>query len=223
MTAATLAAQQMLGGGPSVLYDAVAVVTSDEGATTLAGMPAAKDFVTDAHNHKKFIGARPRVRTVVRRGRSRRQHRRWVLRPVGPRRREAVRGSVPRRSAVGPPLARPTPADLRCREVSELVPGWRAPSVRAALSAGASRPTGRRRDRRRLAHGRPRRALAPWTGRPHRHGRGERHGDARRHRRQRGATPHRGGLRRRRQCAAVGADRLPARAGVLDPPGRRPR
>ena len=46
----------MLGGGPSVLYDAVAVVTSDDGATTLAAMPAAKDFVTDAHAHKKFIG-----------------------------------------------------------------------------------------------------------------------------------------------------------------------
>ena len=54
-----LAAQQMLGGGPSVLYDAVAVVASAEGAATLAEAPAAKDFVTDAHNHKKFVGHVP--------------------------------------------------------------------------------------------------------------------------------------------------------------------
>ena len=46
----------MVGGGPSVLYDAVAVITSDGGAAALAELPAAKDFVTDAHSHKKVIG-----------------------------------------------------------------------------------------------------------------------------------------------------------------------
>jgi catalase len=51
-----LPAQQMVGGGPSVLYDAVAVITSDGGAAALAELPAAKDFVTDAHSHKKVIG-----------------------------------------------------------------------------------------------------------------------------------------------------------------------
>jgi catalase len=51
-----LAAQQMVRGGPSVLHDAVAVITSDDGAKTLAAMPEAKDFVTNAHAHKKFIG-----------------------------------------------------------------------------------------------------------------------------------------------------------------------
>jgi catalase len=51
-----LAAQQMVRGGPSVLYDAVAVIASDEGAKLLAAMPEAKDFVTNAHAHKKFIG-----------------------------------------------------------------------------------------------------------------------------------------------------------------------
>ena len=51
-----LAAQQMVRGGPSVLYDAVAVITSDEGAKLLAAMPEAKDFVTNAHAHKKFVG-----------------------------------------------------------------------------------------------------------------------------------------------------------------------
>ena len=54
-----LPAQQMVGGGPSVLYDAVAVVTGPEGAATLAALPAAKDFVADAHDHGKFIGHTP--------------------------------------------------------------------------------------------------------------------------------------------------------------------
>jgi catalase len=51
-----LAAQQMVRGGPSVLYDAVAVITSDDGAKMLAVTPEAKDFVTNAHAHKKFVG-----------------------------------------------------------------------------------------------------------------------------------------------------------------------
>ncbi|MCU1396374.1 MAG: catalase family protein [Ilumatobacteraceae bacterium] len=51
-----VAAKQMLGGGPSVLYDAVAVIASADGAAQLAAHPAAKDFVTDAHAHCKIIG-----------------------------------------------------------------------------------------------------------------------------------------------------------------------
>ena len=51
-----LTAQQMIGGAPSVLYDAIALVTSEEGAAGLANEPAAKQFVTDAHAHAKFIG-----------------------------------------------------------------------------------------------------------------------------------------------------------------------
>ena len=54
-----LAADQMIGGGPSVLYDAVAVVVSAEGAEELASLPPAKDFVTDAHAHCKFVGHTP--------------------------------------------------------------------------------------------------------------------------------------------------------------------
>ncbi|MCB9730619.1 MAG: catalase [Deltaproteobacteria bacterium] len=46
---------ERIGGGPSVLFDAVAVVASEEGAARLAKMPAAREFVTDAHNHFKFI------------------------------------------------------------------------------------------------------------------------------------------------------------------------
>ena len=49
-------AHQKIDGGPSVLYDAVVVMASDEGAALLAGDAAAKDFVTDAHAHCKFVG-----------------------------------------------------------------------------------------------------------------------------------------------------------------------
>jgi catalase len=54
-----LAAQQMIGGGPSVLYDAVAVLASAAGTAAVAQLPAAKEFVTDAHAHKKFIAYTP--------------------------------------------------------------------------------------------------------------------------------------------------------------------
>ncbi|MCX4247056.1 catalase [Paraliomyxa miuraensis] len=48
-------AQEKLGGGPSVLYDAVAVVVSERGAEQLAGNPDVRDFISDAHAHAKFV------------------------------------------------------------------------------------------------------------------------------------------------------------------------
>ena len=54
-----LPADQMVGGGPSVLYDAVALVVSEGGAAELAQQPPAKDFVNDAHAHCKFIAYTP--------------------------------------------------------------------------------------------------------------------------------------------------------------------
>ncbi|MEM5516316.1 catalase [Henriciella sp. AS95] len=48
-------ADEKIDGGPSVLFDAVAVVLSEKGAKTLADMPPARDFLTDAFAHKKFI------------------------------------------------------------------------------------------------------------------------------------------------------------------------
>ncbi len=48
-------AQQKVNGGPSVLYDAVAVLPSAEGATLLAGEATARDFIADAYAHAKFI------------------------------------------------------------------------------------------------------------------------------------------------------------------------
>ncbi len=46
-------------GGPSVLFDAVALLLSADGAKTLAKEPTAKDFVTDAFAHCKFIAYSP--------------------------------------------------------------------------------------------------------------------------------------------------------------------
>jgi catalase len=50
-----IAAKQKINGGPSVLYDAVAVIPSAEGAALLAREATAKDFVSDAFAHAKFI------------------------------------------------------------------------------------------------------------------------------------------------------------------------
>jgi catalase len=52
-------ADQKIDGGPSVLYDAVAVIPSAQGAALLASNAAAKDFVNDAHAHCKFVGYSP--------------------------------------------------------------------------------------------------------------------------------------------------------------------
>ncbi|RVD33649.1 catalase HPII, partial [Mesorhizobium sp. M8A.F.Ca.ET.023.02.2.1] len=46
-------ARHMIDGGPSVLFDAVALVLSDEGAQRLTGEAAARDFVADAFAHCK--------------------------------------------------------------------------------------------------------------------------------------------------------------------------
>jgi catalase len=48
-------ADEKLDGAPSVLYDAVAVLVSAKGGEMLAKNPAAKDFVSDAFAHCKFI------------------------------------------------------------------------------------------------------------------------------------------------------------------------
>ncbi|MEO5923848.1 MAG: catalase [Bryobacteraceae bacterium] len=51
-----IGAQQKLGGGPSVLYDAVAVIPSAKGCEALLTNPDARDFLSDAYTHLKFIG-----------------------------------------------------------------------------------------------------------------------------------------------------------------------
>jgi catalase len=49
-------ADQQLRGGPSVLYDAVALLPSTDGIESLMQEPTARDFVADAFAHGKFIG-----------------------------------------------------------------------------------------------------------------------------------------------------------------------
>jgi catalase len=51
-----IAARHMIDGGPSVLFDAVALILSEEGAERLTGEAAARDFIADAFAHCKFIG-----------------------------------------------------------------------------------------------------------------------------------------------------------------------
>ena len=48
-------ADEKIDGGPSLLFDAVALIPSREGATLLAKEATARDFVTDAFAHLKFI------------------------------------------------------------------------------------------------------------------------------------------------------------------------
>lgn len=59
-------AKHMIDGGPSVLFDAVVLLLSEEGGEHLAKEAAARDFVADAFAHLKFIaftaGAAPLLR-----------------------------------------------------------------------------------------------------------------------------------------------------------------
>ena len=48
-------ADEKLEGGPSVLFDAVAILPSKDGSSLLVTLPAARDFVADATAHRKFI------------------------------------------------------------------------------------------------------------------------------------------------------------------------
>jgi len=48
-------ADEKVDGGPSVVYDAVAVLLSEEGAALLKDEATARDFVSDAFAHRKFI------------------------------------------------------------------------------------------------------------------------------------------------------------------------
>jgi catalase len=51
-----LAVDEKLGGAPSVLFDAIALVLSEDGAQLLVEEKAALDFVSDAYAHCKAIG-----------------------------------------------------------------------------------------------------------------------------------------------------------------------
>ena len=49
-------AKHKIDGGPSMLFDAVAVIPSDAGAALIAKDAASQDFVRDAFGHCKFVG-----------------------------------------------------------------------------------------------------------------------------------------------------------------------
>ncbi|SFB59208.1 catalase [Rhizobium sp. NFR07] len=51
-----IVAQHMIDGGPSVLFDAVALLVSEAGVEDLVKEATARDFVADAFQHCKFIG-----------------------------------------------------------------------------------------------------------------------------------------------------------------------
>ncbi|NUS44043.1 MAG: catalase [Mycobacteriaceae bacterium] len=53
-----IGADQTIDGAPSVLYDAIAVLTTDEAAPDLAAISGAREFISDAHAHGKFIAYR---------------------------------------------------------------------------------------------------------------------------------------------------------------------
>ena len=51
-----LPAHRKIDGGPSVLFDAVAILASEAGLADLLKLPPARDFVADAYAHYKFCG-----------------------------------------------------------------------------------------------------------------------------------------------------------------------
>ncbi|MGZ8999395.1 MAG: catalase HPII, partial [Allosphingosinicella sp.] len=63
-----VAAKQKIDGGPSVLFDAVAILVSAEGAALLAADAATQDFVRDAFGHCKFIGLTKEAQPIFAKG-----------------------------------------------------------------------------------------------------------------------------------------------------------
>ncbi|MEO8242243.1 MAG: catalase-related domain-containing protein, partial [bacterium] len=60
-----LPADEKIDGAPSVLFDAIALVLSAEGAQALTGEKAALDFVSDAYAHCKAIGYTPAAQALL--------------------------------------------------------------------------------------------------------------------------------------------------------------
>jgi catalase len=111
---ALIPAHQKVDGGPSVLYDAVAILASAEGATALAQDPAAKDFVTDAHAHGKFVAYDPAAATPPGRRRCQRRARRRLRRTRAARRGHRLHRTVPVRSVLGTEHAHRRRPDHAC-------------------------------------------------------------------------------------------------------------
>ncbi|WP_395337554.1 catalase [Novosphingobium sp. BL-8H] len=63
-----VAAKQKIDGGPSVLYDAVAILVSEDGGLLLSTDATAQDFVRDAFRHGKFIALSPGAEPIFMKG-----------------------------------------------------------------------------------------------------------------------------------------------------------
>ncbi len=61
----TIEADEKLDGAPSVLFDAVAILASEDGAARLAGMHGARAFLADAFAHKKFIALTAEAKSAL--------------------------------------------------------------------------------------------------------------------------------------------------------------
>lgn len=59
-----LAADEKVDGGPSVVFDAVVLLPTEDGVDELAKDATARDFVDDAFAHCKFIGYTPAAKTL---------------------------------------------------------------------------------------------------------------------------------------------------------------
>ncbi len=57
--------KHMIEGGPSVLFDAVVLLLSEDGARDMARVAAARDFVADAFAHLKFVGYVPAAELLL--------------------------------------------------------------------------------------------------------------------------------------------------------------
>lgn len=60
-----LEADEKIDGGPSVLFDAVVIALSQQGAEELAQEATARDFVADAYAHLKYIGYTAPAQTLL--------------------------------------------------------------------------------------------------------------------------------------------------------------
>ena len=92
-------ADEKIDGGPSVVFDAVAVLLSDAGAKLLADEATARDFVADAFAHCKFIAHTAAVAPAARQSRSCRRWRR--RRAEGRARRGGLRHNLPSAALLG--------------------------------------------------------------------------------------------------------------------------
>ena len=61
----SIEAHEKIDGGPSVLFDAVAILVSAEGAKLLLNESTARDFIADAFAHLKFIAYTPAAQPLL--------------------------------------------------------------------------------------------------------------------------------------------------------------